>query len=415
MKTEIAVIGGGAAGLMAALTAAQALHAQGKNPAVLLLEGNKKVGKKLLATGNGRCNLTNMKMSADDFHGDRQEIEEIMTACPPEKIVAAFEKIGLLCRSDSAGRVYPYNLQAAAVLDALRKACEAQGVTIHCESNVEHIVPAKGGFQIRVQSGAVFYAAKLILATGGKASPKHSCGQNGYQLAGSLGHSVVQCVPALVQVQCKEPMIRALKGMRSKVRATLFYGEEQLYAESGETLFSEQGLSGICMFNLSSFLGRSAGSGGYKIMLDFAENMSREEILAYFYSLQQNTPYLVCGDMLSGFLNIKIGMEMIKSLRWDSTLPVGALTPFQLAQLADRIKGLPFVVTGLAGWENAQITAGGVPLTEVVPATMQSKLCPGCYLAGELLNANGQCGGFNLHFAWATGRTAGKSAAVQNG
>lgn len=411
MKTEIAVIGGGASGLMAALTAAHMQKAMGRTASVLLLEGNNRVGKKLLATGNGRCNLTNMHISPANFHGDQQEIAKILENCPPERVLAAFQSVGLLCRSDGEGRVYPYNLQAAAVLGALRKACENCGVVILCEMPVEHLLQKSGGFGIAVQNKAEFFAKRIILACGGKASPKHGCGQNGYGLAEAMGHSVTACAPALVQVRCRERMIPALKGVRCKAGITLLRGGKSCYAESGEVLFSEQGLSGICIFNASSYLAGCENPENHQIVLDFAEEMAHEEILHYLKTLQQQAPQLPCRDMLAGFLNIRLGEEIIKTLSWDKDLTLRALRPGQMALLAERIKALPFHVTGLAGWENAQITAGGVPLTEVEVSAMESKKCPGLYLAGEMLNANGQCGGYNLHFAWATGMAAGMHAA----
>lgn len=412
MKKKIVVIGGGAAGLMAAWTAARHVQKQKHKCEVLLLEGNNRVGKKLLATGNGRCNLSNMHMDISNFHGDRQALGEILSACSPEKVLAAFGEMGLLCRSDGEGRVYPYNLQAAAVLTALRRACKGSGVEVFCDSNVVSLERIEMGFSLRTQSETVFMAEKVIAATGGMASPKHSSDTNGYQLAGSLGHSLVPCRPALVQVLCKSPMIKALKGMRCKAKVTLLQGQKKLYTESGEVLFSGQGLSGICIFNCSSYITKNVEAAEkYTIELDLAEDMTEQAVYTYLLGLQSQMGRLLCGDMLSGFLNIKVGEEIIRSLKWDRQQPVAGLAAGQLRQLAARIKNVSFFITGLADWDSAQVTAGGIPMSEVDAGTMESKKTPGLYLAGELLNVNGQCGGYNLHFAWATGMAAGKAAA----
>lgn len=433
-RYEIAIIGAGASGMMAAITAAQTAKRADKDIKVALLEGNSKAGRKLLATGNGRCNLTNMHVGAGHYHGSQQElIAEILAPYPPERIITAFEELGLYCREDEEGRVYPYNLQAAAVLRVLRAAIEELGVIEKYDLKVSSVKKENGDFIIK--AGAVELAAKrLIIATGGKASPKHSCSTNGYEIAQSLGHGVSSCAPALVQVKIKETLTKALKGMRSKARVSLVglngsqsedvfnsVGEE-IYSENGEVIFNEDAISGICIFNASTFVAEreltgKIGEKSYdelRFVLDFAPDISSREVLRYLQSVKENHSEMWAINLLSGLLNIKVGEEIIKVLAeqhgFDWRQPIEKLNDEILQAVALAVKAFSLTVAELAPFEGAQVTAGGVPVEEITVFSMESKPTKGLYFGGEILNVNGDCGGYNLHFAWATGMRAGRSA-----
>lgn len=413
---NIAIIGAGAAGLMAAQAAKRA---GGKENDVVVLEGNQKPGKKLLVTGNGRCNLTNMHISTGHYHGDTgTELAEIISRYPPETIIKAFRELGLLCRADEEGRVYPLNQQAAAVLRHLERACTESGVAFEYGFSVAEVKGGKEGFLIKSETGEEVLARRLILASGGKASPKSSCALNGYELARQLGHSIVPCMPSLVQVQVAEKITKEIKGMRVKARAALWLAEKELHAESGEVIFAEGSLSGICIFNLSAYIVDALReneavikSDKLKISLDLAEGFSKPELVEYLGEVRQKHSALTAINLLSGLLNIKVGEQLIKGMGLDIFKPLSKLTDSELESIASEVKSFSFSVTGLGDYDKAQVTAGGVNLSEIDPNTMESRVCEGLYLAGEILNVNGDCGGYNLHFAWATGLAAAEAVA----
>ncbi len=407
-RVQIAVVGAGASGLMAAGKAARCLRKRGKAGTVILLEGNPRPGKKLLATGNGRCNLTNLHISPECYHGDVWAAKTVLSALPARQVMEEFGSLGLICTSDSEGRVYPNSLQAASVLQILWSACEETGVEMAWGFEVCSITPKAGGFLLKGKSGEELFTEKCILACGGMASPRHSCGEKGYGLVKALGHTVTELSPALVPLKTSSRLCKALKGNRCKVKAALYQNEEKLWEEQGEVLFGDGQLSGICVFNLSSRLGKKCEKA--EIRLDLLSRFSLEEIIAYLEQLRKNRPDLPAGELFSGVLNLRVGQELVKSLGFPREMTIGELSAQQLKRAAEAAKELCFSITDPGPWESAQVTAGGVPLSEVELSNMESKKSPGLYLTGELLNLHGDCGGFNLHWAWATGMVAGQSA-----
>ncbi|MBP3704790.1 MAG: aminoacetone oxidase family FAD-binding enzyme [Clostridia bacterium] len=415
-KSDIVIIGGGAAGLMAACAAAQTIK---KSGSVLVVEGNQKLGRKLLATGNGRCNLTNIGVSPERYHGDVKAAEPLLNVYTPEKIMAVFREMGLVTKADSEGRVYPHNLQAAAVLSVLRGCAEENGAACVIGSAAISVLKTKRGFLVKCTDGEEIEAAKCILACGGAASPKHSCSADGYTFAKDLGHTVTTLYPALTQLVCKGKLFKSLSGMRCAVNASLLADGRSVYAESGEVLFSDAGLSGICIFGLSVYAAEFFATGKingrpYKTLscaLDCLPEWTFTEITDYLDEIRQSFPNRMAGDMLMGLMNMKIGYAMVQAAGIDPAQSVKFVTAGQIQKLAALIKAWKFEITGTKSWNDAQITAGGVPLSEIDPLTMESKKARGLYLAGEMLNIHGDCGGYNLHFAWATGIAAGKDAA----
>lgn len=409
-RWEIAIVGAGAAGLMAAHAAAAAMKEQGKPVSVLLLEGNPKPGKKLLATGNGRCNLTNLSISAGHYHGDAALAAPLLEAYPPDRILNEFEKLGLLCRADSEGRVYPRNLQAAAVLQVLREACSQEGVELRCDWGVTGIIPQKGGFRLERKEGESLWAARCVLACGGKASPKHSWGVGGLELITKLGHSLTELRPSLTYLKSPQKSLRSLKGMRVKAVASLWVQGEKLYEEKGEVLFGEGSLSGICLFNLSARMPRDL-SQKVEVALDLLEEMDYRQVLSYLERQVKQHPSYPAWELFAGVLNLRVGQELMKELSVPREAVFRDLTRQQLRKGAGLAKEWRFPVSGTGDWESAQVTGGGVPLAELDLTTLESKKRPGLYLVGELLNLDGDCGGYNLHWAWATGLAAGSAAA----
>lgn len=421
-KVDIAVVGGGAAGLMAAVTAAHQCKAQklSKPATIVVLEGAARVGKKLLATGNGRCNLTNTHMDISHYYGDSCLIKPILEQYTPQSVMDSFLSLGLLCREEDEGRVYPYNVQASAVLEILRRQLDDLRVEIICDFSSVSIQKISRGFELFSNDGQIVLAKNVILAFGGKASPQLGSNGSGFTLAQSLGHSVTPLFPALVPLKTTPERAKPLKGMRSAAVASLLADGKTLKKEIGEVQFAETGLSGICIFQLSRFVSEYFATHKIcekpyefiEISLDLMPDYSKADIVDFLQKTGRLFPNLPASEMLTGLLNKRVGQEIVKH-----TLPqltgksLSSLKAFQLHAVADTIKDFRFTVTGTMPWQNAQVTAGGVPLGEVELTSMRSRKCGNLYLAGELLNIDGDCGGYNLHWAWCSGIIAGRAAA----
>lgn len=425
-KCKIAVIGAGAAGLMAACAAAKTLKEKNKTGKVLLLEGGTKAGKKLLATGNGRCNLTNENLSADFYHGDTKELPAFLREYHTAKVTGAFAEMGLLtaCGERAEGWIYPRSLQAAAVLRALLGSCEENGVSCKYEFGIFSVLPHKGGFLLKADNGETLFAEKCIVACGGKASPAHSGGKNGYDIARQAGHTVSPLTPSLTPLRCEDKMLRALKGVRCRARAALLGSGKEIASESGEVMFGDQSLSGICVMNLSSFLAEHHRRTGdlreeIRLSLDLVQELTEQELFDYLSKLCLRHPDRPVPELLGGILPLALGRELTKralgaekaGADFDPLGPLSSLGEEQLLAVSRLLKGLSFPVTGTGTFPQAQVTAGGIPLDEISMQTMESKKHAGLYFAGEILDVNGRCGGYNLHFAFSSGMAAGKNAA----
>lgn len=406
-RYDLAVIGGGASGLAAAAAAARELAGTGRRVAVL--EKNPRVGKKLLSTGNGRCNLTNRNACAADYHGDAAFIESVLDRYPPERIVGAFSGMGLVCRELDGGRVYPYSLQASSVLNVLRRRLELYGVETVCGFAAEKLEKAPCGFAVAARDGRTVLARRAVLAAGGMACPQSgSCG-DGYAVLKALGHSVAEPRPALVQVKTDPARVRPLRGLRSSARAFL-KADGKVAAESeGEVQFAENALSGICIFDLSRYVPAGRGER-MEISLDLMPEYPAERIAEFLGRIGRGERELPSDRLAEGIFGRVLGAEVVRKALPGPPRPSGSLTERELARVAGTAKDFSFPAEGTFGWEHAQVTAGGVSLREV-DGDMQSRLCPGLFLCGELLDADGNCGGFNLHWAWSTGFEAGAAAA----
>ncbi len=408
-KFDIAVVGGGAAGLMAAIAAAQECKSNHIHAKIAVLESNPRIGKKLLATGNGRCNLTNMGVGAAHYHGDTKFLPPLFKLYSPQYIIDYFASLGLLCKEQDEGRVYPYNSQASAVLDIFRLQLENYGVESVCDFAVRSVKKAAGGFEICSASSAVS-AKRVIFAAGGMAYPQLGSNGSGFQILTSLGHSVTRLFPALVQVKTDPRRAKPLKGARSAAAATLLADGKPVKTVAGEVQFTENGLSGICIFELSRFVGELQTTTKTEIALDLMPEYSAQQIFEMLKHTSETLENLPVSELLSGYLNKLVGREIIREALPHAPKYACDLKASDLAATANMAKNFRFAVIGTLTWKDAQITAGGVPLKEV-DENMQSRCCPGLYLAGELLNIDGDCGGFNLHWAWSSGIASGRAAA----
>jgi len=393
MKTII--IGGGAAGLFAACILAR------EGAQVTLLEKQNRVGRKLLSTGNGRCNLSNLNASEKDYFGDARYIRTALKAFSPRDAVDFFESIGLVCCPDEEGRVYPLSNQAAGVLDALRLYADEQGCETITEFEVKNIARKNNGFTVEAADGRSLCADFVLIACGGLAAPKlGGCG-DGYRLLESFGHRISPKYPAIVALKTDPEPIRGLKGIRARCEIELLCGEKQLRSEHGEILFSENGVSGIAAMQLA----REANlcRGDCRLRINFLPGAEAGCIDLRAKRLPERS----MEDFLSGILPRRLGQTIVKAAGVAPlSLKAKELSAGQRRAIFAALTGWTLALRGTLSFDQAQVTCGGALMNQFAVATLESTLADGLYAAGEVLDVDGDCGGFNLHWAWASAALA---------
>lgn len=396
MEDDILILGGGAAGLMAAIAAKRA--APGAR--VTILEAGDRVGKKILSTGNGRCNLTNLRAQAKDYAP--APVGAVLGQFPPERVLAAFAQMGLCFREEEDGRVYPASDAASSVLDALRLTCAHLGVRERTGFLAVRARRGREGFALEAEGGARAQGARLLLATGGKAGSRVS----GYDVAGQLGHSVTRLLPGLAPLKTDGAGLKGLNGVRCRCAASLVQGGRTLLREEGEVLFKDYGLSGIAVFQLSRALARAAGP--CEAALDLLPDKTPAQAGEWLRARAKLLAWREADAFLLGMMHKNLAANLLRACGIGA-VRVEAIPQDALDRLAQRMKDWRHRVTGTQGFPNAQVTVGGVPLAET--EDLASQRCPGLYLAGEVLDVDGPCGGYNLQWAWASGACAGAAAA----
>lgn len=397
-KYDILIIGGGAAGLAAAVSAKK----QNSEITVGIVEKNDRVAKKIHATGNGRCNYTNSDMKSEFFFGEKDFVEKVLASFTAADAVRFFEELGVLHREEE-GRVYPLSNQASSVADALRLKLSEDGVDFITETFVSEIEKAKDGlFYVGEYS-----AKKVILATGGKSQEALGSDGSGYRLLKKFGHGCSRVKPALVSLKTETDKIKGLKGVKVFARATLFDGKREIAADRGEVLFTDYGVSGIPVMQISRFAEK-----GMTLKIDMMPDFSKEDVTGMIYGNVYAFPKREGRELFSGMVNKKLAIPMMKSAKiTDMTVKAENFTDENILNFADFLKELKLKVLGDNGFNNSQVTAGGIELSGFDAKTMESKFVKGLYAAGEILDCDAMCGGYNLHWAWATGVLAGKNAA----
>ncbi|MCM1545036.1 MAG: NAD(P)/FAD-dependent oxidoreductase [Ruminococcus sp.] len=400
---KVAIIGGGASGLACAIEAMREAKRQNKRISVTVFETNERVGKKILATGNGRCNMTNLSPGFDAYFSKNNFVHPALEKFTPQKNIEFFNSLGLYTRTDSEGRVYPLSNQAASVLDALRFECERLGVTFQCGETVNSIAKAHGAYTINKQN-----FDKVVLACGGKAGVKQ---HNGFELLKMLGHSVTAASPSLVKLTTSNPAAKQLKGIRAAVSMTLFIDSRQVACESGELLFGDNVLSGIAAMQLSAYVTRHFQKSKVHpvVAIDFVPSMNHNQLLGALSGIHSRQSKSKCENLLSGLMPKRIGAVIIKAAGLSTERAIGELSDANLKKIATLCKKFDFEVDGTKGFADAQVTAGGASTNEFDCKTMESKKCKGLFCCGELLDVDALCGGFNLQWAWSSGRLCGKS------
>ena len=394
----VAVIGGGASGMAAALWAA------GCGARVTLLERQARVGRKLAATGNGRCNLTNLEASPERYPGGGDFASPALERFGPEETLRWFAGLGLVTVTEPGGRVYPLSDQAGSVVDVLRFALASAGVETRFGTEVTGVRREKNGFRLGWEGGGMD-ADRVIVACGGAAGAKLGGGAWGYRLLERLGHGMTPLRPSLVQLRVAEPIVRGLKGVRADGRVRVLRGGEPLAGSEGEIQFTEYGLSGPAVFEVSR-----AAEAGTAVSLDLLREYDRAAVTAMLRARRDACPDLTLADVFTGMVQNRLGRVLVRYAGQRETEPLRTVSDGVLDRLARAAGDLRFTVTGNQGFDGAQVTAGGARTEEFDPQTMESRLVPGLYACGEVLDVDGECGGFNLQWAWSSGRAAGLAA-----
>lgn len=408
-KYDIAIVGGGASGLMAALSAEK------KGAKVVVLERNPRVGKKILATGNGRCNYTNTNIDIDYYHSQNPEFAYgALGIFDISRTMGFFEKLGIYPMIEDKGKVFPRSGQASSILNVLLYELENSDVKIECNTLIKDIKKTKVGFEIMAENGNKFSSKAVILACGGKAMPSSGSDGTGFILAEKLGHSIVDVFPALVQLKLQGRFFKQIQGVKFSGKAELFSGSKKLCEDFGDILFTNYGISGPPILQLSRHANKLLLEGKsvtLKISIFYDKTFKEmENLLKERFRNMENKPL---NFSLEGLINKRLIPVILKEAGISEiTKPVRKLLPKECKSIAKILVDWRFKVTSSLGWQNAQVTAGGVDTQEVDPFTMESKKIEGLYFAGEILDIDGDCGGFNLQWAWSSGFIAGAQAAL---
>ena len=404
---EIIIIGGGASGLTSAIYAAK------KGYKVTIIEKNKILGKKILLTGNGKCNYWNKSISLDNYNtDDKEKLNIILKDNNKKEIQSLFDTLGIIPKIRD-NYYYPYSNQATSIQTTLIKECQINKVKIITECEVKDIKKDNDIFIINTSNG-LYKTKKLIISTGSLAYPKTGSTGEGYEFAKKLGHKIIKPLPALVQLISSGQFLKEWQGIRSDVSVTLKENNEILKKEIGEIQLTDYGVSGICIFNLSSIASRKLSESKFvTIEINFLHPFSitkESDFINWMNKRNTTMKERTIPDLLDGVLNYKL-INMILKLsnikreeRWNT------LNKDKKKLLADHLTKFTLNIENTKSFDNAQTTTGGIPLQEINPNTMESTKCKGLYFTGEILNVDGDCGGYNLAFAWITGMLAGKGA-----
>jgi len=392
---ELIVIGAGASGLLAAAICSS------KGVKCQVIEHMPVCGKKILMTGNGKCNITNLDMSEDKYYcEDKTFIHETLGKVSPKDVIDLFEGFGMLTRQRD-GYVYPNSEQAAAVNNLLLNRCNEYGVEFHCECEVEEIEKTDAGYMVHTNQGD-FEAENIILATGGMSYKKTGSDGSGYRLAKELGHSVNACVPALTALICREKYFKDIAGVRIKGIARLYLDKDLIDEQQGEIQFTDYGLSGIPIFNMSRRVSYLLKKKKHPfVLVDMMPSMEKEELHSYIANIKEKYPKSKVTDSLSYIVNSKMAVLITKNAGVSYSSKMIDINNNQIDAIIDQIKEFRGDVANIKGFDYCQVTAGGVSVKEINPENFESKLCDGLYIAGEMIDVDGICGGYNLHFAFA--------------
>jgi predicted Rossmann fold flavoprotein len=403
---EVVIVGAGASGLVTAIVAAR----RGKK--VLILEKNSKVGKKLLATGNGKCNITNQRPSLEHFYSQNPKfIVDVLSTYGYQYIKQFFKSIGLELVEAKEGKVFPMSLQASSVVELLQGECASLGVEIICDASVKKVLSLKEGFSIHYNDKQIF-SRNVVLATGHCSAPQLGGVLDGITFARSFGHNIVQDFPSLVQLQSSHSSayLKRLSGVKVESRIML-QSQGKSIEKQGDILFTSYGISGLAILDISRFvMVELLTKKTVLLVIDLMPKMSREQLLSLMKKSLVKKSTKPLSLWMQGFLHKKLILPILEPLQMEhETVGTMFLQIEKLELLVDAIKHFSFEVNGSNGYKGAEVATGGVNTQEIDAQTMESKKEQGLYVTGEVLDIDGDRGGFNLHFAWVTAIRAGES------
>lgn len=405
-KYDVIIVGAGASGLVSAIQSAR------NGASVLILEHMEQAGKKILSTGNGKCNFTNQKQGIAYYRGKNPAfVLPVFEQFGLEDTLLFFEELGIQPKSKRDGYYYPFSGQASSVREVLLMECKRLKIGIACGIGIRSIKKEKSGFIFNTKQG-VFESQSCIIATGGKAAKKTGSDGSGNLYIVAFGHKLSDLVPALVQLQGKQSFLKEIAGIRAECKVSLYIDNEKISEDIGELQLTEFGVSGIPVFQVS----RYAAYGLLKkksvmVQLNFLPDLSKMQTISllkrrfFAYGGQKTAE-----EALTGLFPQKLNRVFLKESRISLTKPAPNCTEAELNMLAKKVQNFTVDIIGTKGFDAAQVTAGGVDTDEICPQTMESKLVKGLYFAGEVVDIDGMCGGYNLQWAWSSGWVAGNSA-----
>lgn len=403
---KIGIIGAGASGMFAAITAAK----QGAD--VTLIEKKDRIGKKILATGNGKCNFTNNAMNVFDYRSQYKGIYiDYISQFNKNDVISFFQDAGMLTKEKN-GYYYPRSEQASTVLDLLRLQLKTYKVTILTESHPLSIQKKKKSFEVLLNNNEKLFFDRIILACGSFAGEKKQDDFSGYTYAKSFGHTLVPIVPALVQVRAKGKDFKSIAGVRCDANIKLYIDNKLTTEEFGELQLTDYGISGIPVFQLSRYVSYGVyEKRNVTATIDFLPEYSNENWQSFVETKWKHSPKnITVEEFFQGFLNKKLNLMFLKIAGIKAETPINQLKFQKIQQVITTMKCWKIDIEGTNPFENAQVCAGGVSMDEIT-LEMESKLVPGLFFTGELLDVDGRCGGYNLQWAWTSGYLAGKYAA----
>lgn len=408
MKADCIILGGGAAGL----AACAALATSGLR--VALVEKSDRVGRKIMAAGNGRCNLSNADMHPDHYGSAAPFVSAVYEKTPPEEVLSFFGSLGLMT-SNEEGRIYPRTMMASSVLDVLRAGCAAESISIMTGCEAISLSPSRrGGWSVQLSTGEGLFAPAVLMAMGGSAAPHLGTDGAGMRMLCELGHSATQLYPALVQLRCDHPALKSLKGVRVQAELTLTINGRPEAHETGELLFADYGVSGVCVFQLSAMAAKALGEKRKaQLLVNLLPEIPPHHIPQWLDDRISTMAHTDAQTLFTGVFPRLLTQAILRQSGIAPDVSMSRLSAGAREALVQAITAFPLQITGTQGFKNAQVTSGGIELDEVDPTTMSSRLFGGLYLAGEVLDVCGPCGGYNLHFAFASGLTAAKAIRSQ--
>jgi predicted Rossmann fold flavoprotein len=401
---ETVIIGGGAAGLMAAVSAAQ------RGDSVVVLEANVQLGRKILVSGNGRCNLTNIDGdNVSHFHGSNPRfIGSVLEQLPVNETLALFDDLGVVTKQEKRGRLFPQSDQARSIVDVLEDRVVQLGGQIATQARIEQLDGGDGGYEVRSGDGRLWRGDRVIMASGGISVPKLGADDSGLQLVEKLGHSRTSLYPGLVALNSDNPQVHRMQGLKVWAQVSAPLSSGRVVVDTDDLLFAKYGVSGFTILNLSAVLVDELRRGPVELSVNVLPGHSVEEVSALLKTRWERNPRRSLELSFAGLLSTKLTRPLLEGGGFERESVVQRISKAQRWQLSQLLTDWRIMVTGPRPFEYAEVTIGGVHNGEIDAQTLESYITPGLYLTGEMIDVHGDLGGFNFQWAWSSGWVAGR-------